>query len=266
MKIFIIFDYIKHTISTVIHTKWRYIITFGRVIKELATILMKTQATLLILFLTWTLSFSQIEYGKYRVCLDLCYYDYCHGRLTFDFMDNDSCEIKYEDDVTVEIAQGYYHINDSMITFKPKVRPDSIQISYKYDRRGNGKNQSYLEYQQKHNENVIWVLELTDKRLANIELYVHKDSKSEIVKTDSLGYARYFGEVADSISLKVCDKVFSIYPDKNNKPSWIKIYLDFHYLDLFDRIEKLKYDNGIYWFEYKCDNNEIKKRPLIKIK
>lgn len=227
---------------------------------------MKTLTTILILFLTCNFSFSQIEIGKYQVCLDLCYYDNCHGRLTFDFKDNYTCEIKYEDDVTVEISHGFYQIDDSTITFTPKDRPDSIQISYKYDRIGKGSNQSYLERQQNDNENVIWLLELSDKRLTNIDLILFKDSKVDTIKTDSLGYARYFGDIADSISMKLHDKVFIIHPDKYNKPSWIKIYYDFHYLDLFDRVEKLKYDKGIYWFEYKCDNQVIKKRPLMKIK
>jgi len=113
---------------------------------------------------------------------------------------------------------------------------------------------------------VIWLLELSDKRLANINLILYKDLEVETIKTDSLGYARYYGHVADSISMNLHNKEFVIYPDKNNKPSWVKIYYDFHFLDLFDRVEKLKYDKGIYWFEYKCDNNVIKKRPLMKIK
>lgn len=227
---------------------------------------MKTITTILTLILTFEFAYSQIEKGKYQVCLDLCYYDYCHARLSFDFKDNDTCEIKYEDDVTIEISQGFYQVNDSMITFIPKIRPESIQISYKYERKGNGLNQSYLEYQQKDNENVVWILDLSDNRLANIDLLIYRgDTITDKLKTDSTGYARYYGEVADSITLKIHDRIFRINPNKQYKPSWIKLYIDFNYLDLFDRVKGLKYEKGIYWFEYECDNNLIKKRILKRI-
>lgn len=216
--------------------------------------------------MAWTSSYSQIGKGKYQVCLDYCYFP-CHGRYIFNFMENDSCEVIWVDDVSYETSKGFYHIMDSMIIFEPKIRPDSIQISLLFDWAGKGTNQSYLEFQQNDDENVLWLLDQSEKRLKNISLTLYRgDSCITPIKTDSLGYAKYFGDIADSITFMIQGRNFTVIPDKNNKPSWIKVYMDFHYLDLFDRIKKLKLINGIYWFEYICDNNKIRRTPLTKIK
>lgn len=199
-------------------------------------------------------TFSQLEKGKYYVCLDYCYFP-CHGKYFFHFKDDNKCSITWEDDVSFEKSEGYYYIKDSVILLEPKIRPDSIKISYIYDEIGNCKNCSYLEKQQKDGENVLWLLTLDEKRLCNITAKVYKrNSRILEIKTDSLGYIRYNGVVADSICYTFQNKNFTVFPSKEHSPSFVKIYMDTQYKDLFDRINELKYDLNNYWYIYKCDN------------
>ena len=106
-------------------------------------------------------TYSQLEYGKYFVCLDYCYFP-CHGKYFFDFKPDNKCSVTWVDDVSYEVSEGYYYANDSAIIFEPKIRPDTIKISLVYDEIGNCKNCSYLEKQQKDGENVLLLLTLNE--------------------------------------------------------------------------------------------------------
>ena len=213
---------------------------------------------LIIILLTSTLTslnlYSQLEKGKYYVCLDYCYFP-CHGQYYFDFKNDNNCSITWADDVSFEKSDGYYYVNDSSILLKPKIAQDSIKISLIYDEIGNCKTCSYLERQQQNDENVLWLLTLEEKRLKNIKTTIfQQENKVKEIYTDSLGYVTYRGNVADSITFTIQNKTFTVRPSKKHSPSFFKVYIDTHYKDLFDRIKELKYDNNNYWYIYECDN------------
>ena len=213
---------------------------------------------LLFILLSFTLlslnTYSQLEKGKYYVCLDYCYFP-CHGRYFFNFKDDNKCSITWSDDVSFEQSEGYYYIKNSAIVLEPKIRPDSIKISGVIDETGNCKNCRYIEKQQKDGENILWLLTLDEKRLHNIPVKVYiKNNQTLELKTDSSGYIRYNGDVADSISYTFQHRDFTVYPSKKHSPSFVKIYMDTHYKDLFDRIKELKYDLNNYWYMYECDD------------
>jgi hypothetical protein len=221
---------------------------------------------LLSLMFTTTDMFSQEMKGRYIVCTDYCYYDPCHGKFIFEFLDDKKCTMTWRDDVSYEISNGYYYVTDSSINFEPEIRPDSVIIHYIYDRLGNSNN-SYNEYIQKDNENVVWLLERGGKRLVNNEVKIFRENSDvEILRTDNLGYAKYNGGVADSIGVSVLGRNFSLKPDKKNTPSWIKVYFDLRHKDMLDIINTLKYKDGKYWFRYKCDSTTFKESELRKLK
>ena len=130
----------------------------------------KKMKKLLFILLTMTSLnlYSQLEKGTYYVCLDYCYFP-CHGQYYFNFMDENECKITWIDDVSFEKSDGYYYVNDSSISLKPKSEYDSIKISLVYDEVGNCKNCSYLERQQPNGENLLWLMTLNEKRLQNIK-------------------------------------------------------------------------------------------------
>jgi len=228
---------------------------------------MKRFSIILTLLLFWTICYSQIEKGRYQICLDYCYFDPCHGQYIIDFMDNDSCKIGWFDDVSHEISRGLYHINDSTITFEPIIKNDSIQMIYRYDMIGSDANKLEMGIKSNENTNIVWLRGLSDEFLGNIELTLFKgNTKVDTCITDTLGYAKYSGEIADSILFKVQTKEFTIIPNKHNKPSWIKIHIDFHYQDLCDRIHQLNLKDNSYWLDFKCDDNKIKKRQMTRMK
>ena len=199
-------------------------------------------------------TYSQLEKGKYYVCLDYCYFP-CHGKYFFNFRDDNKCSITWSDDVSFEQSEGYYYIKNSAIVLEPKIRPDSIKISGVIDEIGNCKNCSYIEKQQKEGENIVWLLTQDEKRLHNIPVKVYIiNNRTLELKTDSSGYIRYNGDVADSISYTFQHRDFTVYPSKKHSPSFVKIYMDTHYKDLFDRIKELKYDLNNYWYMYECDD------------
>ena len=203
--------------------------------------------------------------GKYIVCTDYCYYDPCHGRFIFEFLDDINCTMTWQDDVSGKRSKGYYYVTDSSINFATEVRPDSVIIRYVFDREGKSNN-NYNEYKQKDNENVVWLLESGEKRLVNIEVKIFRENSDvEILRTDNLGYAKYFGSIADSIEISILGRNFTLKPDKKYNLSWIKVYFDFHYRDMLDIISSLKLKDGKYWFRYKCDST-IKESELRKIK
>lgn len=182
----------------------------------------------------------------------------------FDFKPDNKCSITWADDVSYEISDGYYYTKDSIILLEPLIRPDSIRISQIYDNVGNCKNCLYLEKQQNADENVFWLLTLNDKRLQNIKTIVYqKDNQVVELTTDRLGYATYYGAIADSICFSFQNRMFKVYPSEKHQPSFIKVYIDLNYKDLFDRIKELKSINNNYWYTYKCDNG-LRKSLLRK--
>jgi hypothetical protein len=219
---------------------------------------------LLSLLIISTDLYSQDMRGKYIVCTDYCYFDPCHGSFVFEFLDEINCTMTWRDDVSHERSKGYYFITDSSINFAPEIRPDSVRISYSFDERGNNNN-GYNEYKQKDDENVVWLLDFKEQRLSNIEVKIFRgNSDVAYLRTDNVGYAKYFGNVADSIEISILDRSFTLNPNKNHVPSWVKIYFDLHYKVMLDRINTLKYKDGKYWFCYKCDST-IKESELRKL-
>ena len=49
------------------------------------------------------------------------------------------------------------------------------------------------------------------------------------------GYLKYDIQNCDSIQFTVLNELFTIYPDKENSPSWIKVFIDTENMDLLDR-------------------------------
>ena len=110
---------------------------------------MQKRTIILILLLVCINSFSQIEKGKYFICFDYCYYDYCHGRYVIEFMENDTCKVIWSDDVSYRTFSGFYHLNDTSITFEPFEKSDLLnKIELKF------RNGSYW-YEYKCDDNQV---------------------------------------------------------------------------------------------------------------
>ncbi len=174
----------------------------------------------MLLFSTSHLYSQENMLGYYECWLDM--YWIGHTRLYLHLGSDSKYTFGFWDDTQRKKTSGKWFKENDTLFFNPSIIPPKIVIDYKYDRKNK------LPF------NEFIVVGIDDSSIGKVDFTLFVHSKSYQYSTSD-GYLKYDIQNCDSIQFAALKELFTIYPDKANNPSWIKVFIDTENMDLLDR-------------------------------
>lgn len=243
------------------------ILLLERSVNKYYDMLLKTKVIIRVLAITLTFLFSvpsitSQDYtliGDYGACWDMCIFS-CHTGLSLKLKSDSTYSFLYRDDVSFIHSEGTWNTNKDSLFFKPFKIPDSVVISLYFDRPVETMDEDVQDFPYDSSLNVFWILESEENRLKDVDVAIYQNGNKRMFVTDSFGHFKYDGNPADSINFVVRGKRFLLKPNQNNKPSWVKAYIDTSHKDIIYQLfnGSLELINGSPSFHYNCDKEKNK--------
>lgn len=158
--------------------------------------------------------------GYYECWLDM--YWIGHTRLYLHLDSDSNYSFGFWDDTKREKTSGRWHKENDTLFFQPSIIPPRINIDYLYDRENTVSFNEFI------------VVGINDSSIGEVDFKLYAHSKSYQYSTSN-GYLKYDIQNCDSIQFSVSEESFTVYPNKTNIPSWIKVFVDTENINLLDR-------------------------------
>jgi len=149
---------------------------------------------------------------------------------------------------------------------------EQLQLQDEFERMGysqTGKYVDSIDLPIRNGNNLIRFINEFSHPIANQKITFYSGTNQMDYETDSLGRVIYQSLIPDSIKYQIKGYHFCVKPNKTNKPSWIKIYMDLNNKDMindyFDNTS-LKLMNGFMVWSWDCPEKKVVRifKPIEK--
>ncbi len=216
--------------------------------------------------------------GKYEAWFDICDRTYNHFCIQLDIDSTGLVDVTYGDDTQIKKSKGKITFNRDTVVLTPLYDRDSVVIEQiiditlnkkqlklqdEFEKSGHKQTVKYvdsIDLPIRHGNNLIRLISGYSYPIANQNVtFFYGENKKDFV-TDSLGRVIYKKQIPDSIMYQIKGYDFCVKPDRENNPSWIKVYMDLNNKDMindyFDNTS-LKLLNGFMIWSWDCPEKRV---------
>lgn len=130
----------------------------------------------------------------------------------------------YSDDTQRNKTSGTWSLKPGFVKLTPHVIPDTVVI------------RDIDELKKKHGEEYEIEINEYFSAIPNLDVTLYQDGYKILMKTDSLGIISYKGNLADSLSFSIKDRIFTITPQRKDGITKTRISIATHNKDLIYNI------------------------------
>jgi hypothetical protein len=215
---------------------------------------MKKLVLFSIAVLSTTPIFSQkLDFGKYRLCYDM--YWKCHFQNWIDLRQDSTYTFEYIDDTQRMSSTGKWKIEPNFLVLTPDYIPDTIQVT------------NVFEYINKKSSINLICIDENFKGISELPVDIFQRGIKSSFFTDSIGEFQYYGQVADSITFPIKERILKVVPKREKESTLIRITIDSDFKDLVYQqlgTNKILIHNGRMLVKYRAGENGILKTEYFE--
>lgn len=185
-----------------------------------------TIITLVLLPLT---GFSQIETGKYLFCFKE--YWACHTQIKLELLEDNQYNFTLQDDVQSETSSGTWKLSDDKLTLTPQSIPDTFEVTLRQLPISKSIKQRYKDdFDIQIGNRSLVALTLDYEPLKNTEITIFPATYQDY-NTKELGFFLFKDNAPDSITFRLENRTFAVYPEEQGKGFLYNIWIHSNFRD-----------------------------------